>query len=56
MPYREGICIVLIEMFDWMVRELKDMRYVPQLKNLISIGDLEAQSLKGTLEDGAQDA
>jgi len=33
-----------------MVRELKDVRYVPQLnKNLISVGALEAQGLRGTL-------
>ena len=49
----EGIGNILIRMFDEMVRELKDMRYVPQLKkNLISIGALEAQSLKETLRDG----
>jgi len=49
----ERIGTVLIRMFDGMVRELKDIRYIPQLKkNLISIGDLEPQGLKGTLEDG----
>ena len=36
-----------------MVRELKDVRYVSQLKkNLISIGALEAQGLRGTLREG----
>jgi len=41
-PYNmEEMCIVLIKMFDGMVRELKKMRYVSQLKkNLISIGAL----------------
>ena len=33
-------------MFDGMVRELKEVRYVPQLKkNIISVGALEALSL-----------
>ena len=46
----ERICTNLIRMFDGMIRELKDVRYVPQLKkNLISIGALEAQDLKRTL-------
>jgi len=36
-----------------MMKELKDVRYVPQLqKNLISVGALEAQGLKGTIEEG----
>ena len=36
-----------------MIRELKDVRYVPQLnKNLISIGALEAHGLKRTLGEG----
>ena len=49
----EGIDMVLIKMFDEMVRELKDVRFVPQLKkNLISIRALEAQGLKRTLRDG----
>jgi len=39
-----------VKLFDGMVRELKKVRYVPQLtKNIISVGALEAQSLKGTL-------
>ena len=48
----EGISTVSIKLSDGMVRELKDMRYVPQLKNLISIGGLEAQGLGGTLGEG----
>ena len=35
----EGIDTVLVNMFDGIVRELKDVRYVPPLKkNLISVG------------------
>ena len=49
----EGISTVRIKFSDGIVRELKDMRYVPQLnKNLISIVALEAQGLKGTLGEG----
>jgi len=49
----EGISIVCIKLFDGMIRELKDVRYVPQLnKNLISVRDLEAQGLRGTLGEG----
>jgi len=34
----EGICTVRIKMFDGIVRESKEVRYVPQLKrNLISV-------------------
>jgi len=48
----ERIGNILIRMFGGMVRELRDVRYVPELKrNLISIGALEAQGLKGTLRD-----
>ena len=39
--------MVLIKMSDGLVRELKDVRYVPQMKkNLISIRALEAQGLE----------
>jgi len=39
----EGIGTVRIKLFDEMIRELKNMRYVSQLKkNLISVGALEA--------------
>ena len=38
-----GIDTILIKMLDGMVRELKDVRYIPELKkNLISIRALEA--------------
>jgi len=34
------------------MRELKDVRYVPQLqKNLVSVGALEAQGLRGILRE-----
>jgi len=49
----EGICTVLVKMFDGMVRELNDVRYVPQLKmNLISVGALKASGLKVSIKDG----
>ena len=36
-----------------MIRELKDVMYVPQLKkNLISVGALETQGLRETLGEG----
>ena len=42
----KGMDTVRIKMFDVIVRELKDVRYVPQLKrNLISVGALEALGL-----------
>ena len=45
----EGIGIVRIKLSDGIVRELKDVRYVPELnKNLILIGVLEAHGLRGT--------
>ena len=46
----EGICIVHIKLSDGTVRELKDVRYVSQLKKNF-IGALEAQSLRGTHEE-----
>ena len=51
--YMEEIGSVFIKMFDEMVRKLKDVRYISQLKkNLISIGALKVQGFKVTLEDG----
>jgi len=42
----EGIGTVFIMIFNGMVPELKEVRYLPQLKkNLISIGVLEALGL-----------
>ena len=42
MYHGRDIAMVHIKMFDGMVRELKDVRYVPQLKrNLISVGALK---------------
>ena len=48
----EGICTILVKMFYEMVWELKDVRYVPQLKrNLISIGALKALGLEVSIRD-----
>ena len=42
----EGIGTVRVKMIDEIVRELKEVRYVPQLKrNFISVGALEALGL-----------
>ena len=49
----EGIGTVLIKIFDGMMRKLKKVRYVHQLrKNLISFGALEALSLEISGRDG----
>ena len=48
-----GISTVRLKLFDGMVRELKEVRFVPTLKkNLISVGALEAKGYKVTIEDG----
>ena len=40
-------------MFNKMVRELKEVRYIPTLKkNLISVGALEAKRYKVAIENG----
>ena len=47
------ISTILFKMFDGMVQELKEVRYVPQLKmNLISIGALKALGFKVSVGDG----
>jgi len=49
----KGTDTVLVKMFDGMVQELKDVRYVPQLKrNLISVGALKALDLEVSIRDG----
>ena len=49
----EGIGIILVKMFDGMVQELKDVRYVPQLKrNIISVDTLKALGLEVSIRDG----
>ena len=49
----EGIGTVSVKMVDGIVRELKEVRYVPQLKrNLISVGVLEALGLVISMRDG----
>ena len=48
----EGIGIVQIKMFDGMVRELKKVRYVPQVKkNFISVGALESMGHAVSVRD-----
>ncbi|KAH9726578.1 Integrase catalytic domain-containing protein [Citrus sinensis] len=48
-----GIGTIRLKMFDGMVRELKEVRFVPALKkNLISVGASEAKGYKVTIEDG----
>ena len=49
----EEISTIRIKLFDEMIREMKDVRYVTQLqKNLISVGTLKMQGLRGTLGEG----
>lgn len=47
------VCIgtIQIKKFDGVVRELTEVRYVPQLKNLISVGALESKGLKKTMKN-----
>ena len=48
----EGMGTIRIKMDDVIVRELKEVRYVPQLKrNLISIGALEVLGLVISVRD-----
>ncbi|KAH9650701.1 retrovirus-related pol polyprotein from transposon TNT 1-94-like protein [Citrus sinensis] len=48
-----GIETIRLKMFDGMVRELKEIRFVPEIKkNLILVGALEAKGYKVTIEDG----
>jgi len=49
----EGIGTVQIKMFDGMVRKLKEVRYVPQLKrNLISVGALKTLDFEVSIRYG----
>jgi len=49
----KGIDTVRIKLFDGIVRELKEVRYVPQLKrNLISVGTLKTLGLMLSIRDG----
>ena len=49
----EGIGTIQIKMFDRMVRELKEVRYVTQVKKyLISVGALEALGHVVSVRDG----
>ena len=47
-----GIETIRLKMFDKMIRELKEVRYVPTLKkNLILVGALKAKGYKITIEN-----
>jgi hypothetical protein len=54
-PYKNvGVGSIRIRMFDGIVRELTDVRYVPELKsNLISLGVLDSCGYKYTGQGGA---
>jgi len=44
---------VRIKMFDVMVRDLTDVRYVPQMKkNILSVRAVESKGLKVIMENG----
>ena len=44
---------VRIKMYDGTMRELKEVRYIPSMiKNIISVGALKVEGLRGTLEEG----
>jgi len=48
-----GKDIIRIIMYDETLRELKEVRYIPSMtKNIISVGALEAEGLRGTLGEG----
>ena len=48
-----GIHTVMVKMFDGVMQELKDVRYVTQLKrNFISVDALKALSLEVFIRDG----
>ena len=42
----EGIDIVRIKLFSWIIRELKDVRYAPQLKKINFNWSFEGAKLK----------
>ena len=49
----EGIGTVRIKIFDGKIRELQNVRYVPQLKrNLISVSALKTLGLVVSIRDG----
>jgi len=49
----EGVGAIHIRLYDGTMRELKDVKYVPSiLKNLISVGALKVEGLRGTLGEG----
>jgi len=49
----EGIGTILFKIFDGMMREMKNVRYVPQLKrNIIFVSTLKVLSLEISIRDG----
>jgi len=49
----KGLGTIRIKMFDGIIRELKKVRYVPQLKrNLILVGALKTLGLVVSIRDG----
>ncbi|CAL8167989.1 unnamed protein product [Prunus armeniaca] len=49
----QGISKLYLKMHDGTIRELSDVRYVPDMKkNLISLGTLESKGLKITMDSG----
>jgi len=49
----EGICTVCVKLFDGIIRELKDVKYISSMKkNLVSVGVLKVKGMKGTLGEG----
>ena len=48
-----GICTIRIKMFDGVIRDLTNIRYVSKIKkNIISVGAAESKGLKVTFKDG----
>jgi len=44
---------VCIGMYDGILRELKEVRYISSMtKNIISVGALEAEGLRGIIREG----
>jgi len=42
-----GICTIQIKMFDDVIRDLTDVRYISQMKkSIISVGAVESKELK----------
>ena len=49
----EGIGTIQLKLHDGIVRDLKEVRHIPEMKtNLISLGALESSGFTTTLKDG----